>query len=415
MAGVLRGLRRSRSERMAAGVAGGVARSLGLDPLLLRIVLVVLVFFGGAGLVLYAAGWLLLPVDDGEPSIGQQVVQPGPRRPSTQTVLLAVALALVAFGSLLAAFDHWDGGLLFVLAVAGLVLLLVRREGVQVGWNPSRPAAAASGSPVPPAATASAPYGPQPAPGTAFAASAPAPAGPLLAPRGSTPQPPYQPPYQPPVAFQPPPPTPRRERSLLGRLTVSLVLILLGVLISIDLAGGDLPGVVYVAAPLALVGVALIVGTFVGRARGLIALGILLSIACGAVVAGQRIGDGVGDPNTVRRTPTTVAEPAARRRLRPGRGVLRPARHRPGRHRREHVGRDQRRPRRGHRAGGPGRAGSTRASGSAGSTPSGRTWEDLAWSLNVSDDGTDDVTGGGTLHLHLGAGVGRLEVHRAQA
>src|SRR3954464_6994790 len=56
-------LRRSRSDRKVAGVAGGLARHLDVDPLVLRVALVVLVFFGGAGLILYAAGWLLVPND----------------------------------------------------------------------------------------------------------------------------------------------------------------------------------------------------------------------------------------------------------------------------------------------------------------------------------------------------------------
>ena len=61
----LRGLRRSTDDKVIAGVAGGVGRSLGIDPLLLRVVLAVLVLFGGTGIVLYALGWLLMPQDDG--------------------------------------------------------------------------------------------------------------------------------------------------------------------------------------------------------------------------------------------------------------------------------------------------------------------------------------------------------------
>ena len=57
-------LRRSRSDRKLAGVAGGLARHLDIDPLIVRVALVVLIFFGGAGLILYGAGWLLLPDDE---------------------------------------------------------------------------------------------------------------------------------------------------------------------------------------------------------------------------------------------------------------------------------------------------------------------------------------------------------------
>ncbi|MDO4900300.1 PspC domain-containing protein [Actinomyces sp.] len=49
------------NERWIAGVAGGVARRLGLDPTLVRCVWVVLVVFTGLGLVLYGLGWALMP------------------------------------------------------------------------------------------------------------------------------------------------------------------------------------------------------------------------------------------------------------------------------------------------------------------------------------------------------------------
>jgi len=55
-------LRRSRDDRMVAGVCGGVARLLGVDAALLRILLVAATLFGfGAGAVLYLAAWFLVP------------------------------------------------------------------------------------------------------------------------------------------------------------------------------------------------------------------------------------------------------------------------------------------------------------------------------------------------------------------
>jgi len=56
-------IRRSRSNRKVAGVAGGLARHLDIDPVILRVAFVVLTFFGGVGLLLYVALWLLLPED----------------------------------------------------------------------------------------------------------------------------------------------------------------------------------------------------------------------------------------------------------------------------------------------------------------------------------------------------------------
>src|SRR3954471_19302803 len=57
-------LRRSISDRKVAGVAGGLGRHLDIDPLVLRVAFVVLSFFGGAGLILHGARWLLVPADD---------------------------------------------------------------------------------------------------------------------------------------------------------------------------------------------------------------------------------------------------------------------------------------------------------------------------------------------------------------
>jgi phage shock protein C len=55
---------RSRSDRMIAGVAGGLAAMFNVDPLLVRIVLLALAFLNGFGFVLYLALWLLVPNED---------------------------------------------------------------------------------------------------------------------------------------------------------------------------------------------------------------------------------------------------------------------------------------------------------------------------------------------------------------
>ena len=55
---------RSRNDRMIAGVAGGLAATLNIDPLLVRIVLLALAFLNGFGFMLYLALWLLVPNED---------------------------------------------------------------------------------------------------------------------------------------------------------------------------------------------------------------------------------------------------------------------------------------------------------------------------------------------------------------
>ncbi len=62
-------------QRWAGGVAGGTARRLGVDPVLVRCVWVVLTLLTGLGLVLYGIGWALLPDErDGRIHLEQALV-----------------------------------------------------------------------------------------------------------------------------------------------------------------------------------------------------------------------------------------------------------------------------------------------------------------------------------------------------
>ena len=62
-------------DRMLAGVASGIARYLGVDVTIVRIVLAVLAVVGGAGVPVYLAGWLLIPEEGSEQSVASQFVQ----------------------------------------------------------------------------------------------------------------------------------------------------------------------------------------------------------------------------------------------------------------------------------------------------------------------------------------------------
>ncbi|WP_433290120.1 PspC domain-containing protein [Pseudonocardia sp. CA-142604] len=58
-------LRRSRTDRMLAGVCGGLAESLNVDPALMRVGMVALTVIGaGVPVVVYAAVWLIAPETD---------------------------------------------------------------------------------------------------------------------------------------------------------------------------------------------------------------------------------------------------------------------------------------------------------------------------------------------------------------
>ncbi|MCK4454256.1 PspC domain-containing protein [Candidatus Parcubacteria bacterium] len=54
---------RSRDNRMIAGVCGGLAKHLGIDPLLVRIFFVLLIFANGIGIILYLVLLILIPLE----------------------------------------------------------------------------------------------------------------------------------------------------------------------------------------------------------------------------------------------------------------------------------------------------------------------------------------------------------------
>ena len=54
-------LYKSRKEKMIAGVAGGIAEYFDVDPVLVRIGFVVLVFVHGVGVLAYLILWIVMP------------------------------------------------------------------------------------------------------------------------------------------------------------------------------------------------------------------------------------------------------------------------------------------------------------------------------------------------------------------
>lgn len=58
----IRTLRRSNTNRMIAGVCGGAGEAYGIDPTLLRILLVLATVLGfGTGIVIYLVCWVIVP------------------------------------------------------------------------------------------------------------------------------------------------------------------------------------------------------------------------------------------------------------------------------------------------------------------------------------------------------------------
>ncbi|MCA0252817.1 MAG: PspC domain-containing protein [Actinobacteria bacterium] len=61
-------LTRSRSDKFIGGVCGGLARSLGMDSGLVRIIVVLLAIFTQVGWVAYLVLWAILPLEAGGPT-----------------------------------------------------------------------------------------------------------------------------------------------------------------------------------------------------------------------------------------------------------------------------------------------------------------------------------------------------------
>ncbi|MCL2414762.1 MAG: PspC domain-containing protein [Bacteroidales bacterium] len=54
-------LRRSKEHRIIAGVCGGIAEYFSIDPVLIRLIFLVMAVFGGAGIILYIVAWIIMP------------------------------------------------------------------------------------------------------------------------------------------------------------------------------------------------------------------------------------------------------------------------------------------------------------------------------------------------------------------
>jgi phage shock protein PspC (stress-responsive transcriptional regulator) len=260
-------LRRSTERKVVAGVAGGLGEYTGIDPVLFRVVFAVLTLFGGTGILLYLIGWLFLPAGDklvspAEALIGRTNVGSNRGRDA------AIAVALVVAGLLLAGVvSRGDGGdVLLLVVVVGGGYYLFRNLADRRGGGPP---------PVVEPAPPPAPYQPySPPPGTTAT---------LIAP-----------PVPAPVVVAPPP---RRERSILGAVTLSALLVVLGITAALDAGGGADPAPEdYLALAVATLGAGLVVGALFGRARWLALLGLPAVVLMMVLsTSGVSLRGGLGD------------------------------------------------------------------------------------------------------------------------
>ncbi len=65
-------LYRSRNHRQLAGVCGGIAEYFGLDPVLVRVIFILMFFAGGSALLAYILAIVLIPLEPGIDSAGSE-------------------------------------------------------------------------------------------------------------------------------------------------------------------------------------------------------------------------------------------------------------------------------------------------------------------------------------------------------
>lgn len=249
-------LHRSTTDRKIAGVAGGLGRHLNIDPTVLRVLFVVLAFFGGAGLVLYGVAWLIVPEEGSEKSI----ISTSPATRNAVLIVVGVIAALLVVG------DSWNGvGFPWPLAIIAVVVVV---------WIVNRDRSGHQAGPVAPGGPYPDQYAALGGPATeetstmsGTSAAYPPPSGPPSGPGWQ----------EPPTSYQPPPPRVDRGPTLFGP-TLALIAIALGSLGLYDTVN-DVAVAAYPAVALAIIGVMLLVGSVAGRAGGLIFLGIVATLA----------------------------------------------------------------------------------------------------------------------------------------
>lgn len=121
-------VKRPTDDRMVAGVCAGIAKHLNIDPVILRVVLAALTFVGFAGVILYLAGWFLLPSEDEEKSVAAQWFKLDENEEQFRVVgLIAAGVLAITAGTGVLGGDWgqpfpWFG----LIALAGIYFWIIR-------------------------------------------------------------------------------------------------------------------------------------------------------------------------------------------------------------------------------------------------------------------------------------------------
>jgi phage shock protein PspC (stress-responsive transcriptional regulator)/predicted membrane protein len=266
---------------MIGGVCGGLGRYLGIDPVILRIVLAALAIFGGIGLLLYALAWLLVAEDGSDTSEAQRLFR---GRATPLTTVAAIVVGVIGVLALTDIAYHGDRSkaVVFILLAVIVVIAINRRRSERVAPPYTGPIATPYAAPTAQSAMpyTATPYAAAPPTGAAYAPPVPGNYAPLGPPAGFAPSRPLETPVP------PAPPKPPRPPSVLGPLALSVGAVVIGTLFALDAANAiDISAQAVFAAALLTVGLALVIGAWIGRARALITVGVILTVSLAVTAA----------------------------------------------------------------------------------------------------------------------------------
>jgi phage shock protein PspC (stress-responsive transcriptional regulator) len=334
-------IRRSATDVKLTGLCGGVAQHWGIDPVLVRVGWALLALSGGIGLVLYLAGWLLIPVEGSDKALVDDLFGESVRRWPRELWITLVVVATLAMCTVFGSLSPFTIAPAIVIAVIWYFGFYKGRQSktdtaptptVDAGPEPARPSESQ--------------FVRYPGPPTAFTEAAEAwqrrveehlsraPAeGPTSPPDGwpspppanqSQPAPDPEPAEHTAFLAEPDPvglyvetlpaaaPVKMSDAKSAKRLRM-VSLIVLGLTLSglgvAQALGAAIPLASYLAAALLVIGVTLVIATWLGKARGLLPVGAVLAVA---VLIVTTAGSALEVPMSTSRAYTTLAElPAA--------------------------------------------------------------------------------------------------------
>jgi phage shock protein PspC (stress-responsive transcriptional regulator) len=286
-------LRRSDDQRIFAGVCGGLGEHFSVNAWWFRWAFIILAFFGFAGIAIYIAAWLLIPDANSAESIAGGWFD-GLDMSDTGTLFGVVLIGVAALIIATSVF-HISGAIVVAVAL-GIVGFLLYRGDIRppTSQPPTVDESAIEVEEDKDDIEVTEVEEVETSTGdTATAAVAAA---------TITTKPP-----RPPKLPKQRPPKQRPPKSMLGRLTMAVMLIVLSSMALVDLADiAHFEPYAYAAAAMGVVAVGLLVGAWIGRAYWLIIIGLLIApVLFFSSLLPKVVDWSVGDPSYL---PTTAEE-----------------------------------------------------------------------------------------------------------